>query len=146
MEPQIVPKSFEEEKQASSKQTRTKEVVKRRPTKPQRRPQQAPKSSSEQPKRPRRGPKSIPEEPKTPPRGPQEHTKAAQETPKARSEPSSDQKSRIIRIRRMSQLKPLLLKVGRSVMETQIVPKTFGKEKKTTLKKKARRRTAVTIT
>ena len=46
----------------------------------------------------------------------------------------------------MSKLKTLFLKVGRSVMETKIVPKTFGEENKTTLKKKARRRTAITIT
>ena len=75
-------------------------------------------------------PKSIPEEPKSLRRGSQEHPKGAQESPKTLSEPWSDQKRRFFRIRRMSELKSMILRLGWSSWELKIDPKRVEEENK----------------
>ena len=82
------------------------------------------------PRSPQATPKSTPEEPKSLPRGPQEHPKGAQESPKTLSEPWSDQKRRFFRIRRMSELKSMILRVRGSSWELQIDPERVEEENK----------------
>ena len=69
-------------------------------------------------------PQSIPEEPKSLRRGSQEHPKGAQELTKTLSEPWSDQKRRFFTIRRMSELKSMILRVGGSSWELKIDPES----------------------
>ena len=93
-------------------------------------PQEEPKMVSWLPRSSQETPKSIPEEPKSLPRSPQEHPKGAQETPKTLSEPWSAQKRRFFRIRRMSQLKSMILRVRGSSWELKIDPKRVKEENK----------------
>ena len=93
-----------------------------------REPQEEPKMVSWLPRSSQETPKSIPEEPKSLPRSPQEHPKGAQETPKTLSEPWSDQKRRFFRIRRMFELKSMILRVRGSSWELKIDPERVEEE------------------
>ena len=104
-------------------------------------PQEEPKMVSWLPRSSQETPKSIPEEPKSLPRSPQEHPKGAQETPKTLSEPWSDQKRRFFRIRRMSELKSMILRVRGSSWELKIDPERVEEENKHVLEEdKSQRR------
>ena len=92
--------------------------------------QEEPKMVSWFPRSSQETPKSIPEEPKSLRRGSQEHPKGAQESPKTLSEPWSDQKRRFFRIRRMSVLKSMMLKVRGSSWELKIDPERVEEENK----------------
>ena len=95
-----------------------------------REPEEEPKMVLWLPRSSQETPKSIPEEPKSLPRSPQEHPKGAQETPKTLSEPWSDQKRRFFRIRRMSKLKSMILRVRGSSWELKIDPERVEEENK----------------
>ena len=111
------------------------------PQKVSREPQEEPKMVSWLPSSSQEPPKSIPEEPKSLRRGSQEHPKGAQESPKTLSEPWSDQKRRFFRIRRMSELKSMILRVGGSSWELKIDPERVEEENKHVLEEdKSQRR------
>ena len=105
------------------------------PQKVSREPQEEPKMVSWLPRSSQETPKSIPEEPKSLPRGSQEHPKGAQESPKTLSEPWSDQKRRFFRIRRMFELKSMILRVRGSSWELKINLEKLQEEKKRPEKK-----------
>ena len=92
--------------------------------------QEEPKMVSWLPRSSQETPKSIPEEPKSLRRGSQEHPKGAQESPKRLSEPWSDQKRRLFRIRRMSKLKSMILRVRGSSWELKIDPERVEEKNK----------------
>ena len=102
--------------------------------------QEEPKMVSWLPRSSQETPKSIPEEPKNFPRSPQEHPKGAQETPKTLSEPWSDQKRRFFRIRRMSWLKSMILRLGWSSWGLKIDPKRVEEENEHVLEEDMRQR------
>ena len=115
----------ERKNQRSGQESRKKPQDK--PKSPPTCPQELPRGAQEAPKRPQEHPKSTPEGPKSPPRDPQERPKEAQDGPKTLSIPSSDRKRRFFRIRRMSKLKRLFLRLGKSVVEPKVAPQSAHK-------------------